>query len=113
MAVLLELLEQVAEPAADHAAGGAAREQAAEAALEDIAKTAAKPPPPGSRRVPPPGEGAGAGRRARLAAAEMLDGLPGQQARIAMVIGDMPPLDCALGCAGAARAVLHAVEYVE
>ena len=30
-----------------------------------------------------------------------------------MVIGDIPPLPCALGIARAARAVLHAVEYVE
>src|ERR1700729_492673 len=41
MAALLELLEQVAEPAADHAAGSAAREQAAQPTLEEIAKTAA------------------------------------------------------------------------
>jgi len=39
--VLLELLEQVAEPARDHTAGGGAAKQAAEAALQEIAETAA------------------------------------------------------------------------
>jgi hypothetical protein len=35
------LLEQVAEPARDHAAGGGATEQAAEAALQEVTETAA------------------------------------------------------------------------
>src|SRR5450631_27428 len=41
LAVLLELLEQIAEPAADHASGRAAREQTAQSALQQIAKTSA------------------------------------------------------------------------
>src|ERR1700733_10797738 len=44
MAAVLELLEQVAEAAADHAASRTARKQAAEAALEHVAKTAATEP---------------------------------------------------------------------
>src|ERR1700722_12786376 len=39
VAVLLELLEQVAQSAADDAAGRAARKQAAKPALENVAKT--------------------------------------------------------------------------
>lgn len=37
--MLLELLEQVAKPTADHAAGGAACKEAAQSTLEQIAKT--------------------------------------------------------------------------
>src|SRR4051794_41680740 len=40
MALLLELIEQVAEAAAEHASGRTTREQSAEAALEDVAETA-------------------------------------------------------------------------
>src|SRR5437879_13492890 len=39
--LLLELIQQVAEPAAQNAAGRAAREQAAPAALEHVAQSAA------------------------------------------------------------------------
>src|SRR5439155_25456869 len=38
---LLELVEEIAEPAAEHAAGRAAREQPAEAALSQVTETAA------------------------------------------------------------------------
>src|SRR5262245_10615568 len=41
VAPLLELVEEIAEPAAEHGAGRAAREQAAEAALQQIAEAAA------------------------------------------------------------------------
>ena len=41
LALLLELVEQVAEAAAEDAAGGAAREQSAEPALEQVAEAAA------------------------------------------------------------------------
>src|SRR6478609_1630748 len=39
LALLLELVEQVAEAAAEDAAGGAARQKPTEAALEHVAKT--------------------------------------------------------------------------
>src|SRR3954470_3573098 len=38
---LLKLVEEIAEPAAQHAAGRATREQAAEAALEEVTEAAA------------------------------------------------------------------------
>src|SRR4051794_20621379 len=41
MPALLKLVEETAEPAAEHSAGRAAREQAAKAALEQIAEAAA------------------------------------------------------------------------
>src|ERR1700712_310208 len=113
MALLLELIEQAAEPAAQHAAGSTTREQATEAALEDIAETAAATGQAGRDIAGQLGRSLRR-RRARLATAEMLHGLPGQQAQdrhghrrhTAFIIG------IAWG-AGATRAVLHAVEYVE
>src|SRR5690242_14577976 len=41
-AFLLQLVEQVAEPATQHAAGSAAREQSAQSTLEHVAKATAR-----------------------------------------------------------------------
>src|SRR5258707_14360974 len=41
LAALLELLEQVTEPATDHASRGTAGQQAAQSALENVAKASA------------------------------------------------------------------------
>src|ERR1700722_20246512 len=74
MAALLELLEQVAEPAADHAAGGTAREQAAQPTLEEIAKTttAANTSTTGAcTHSATSGRGGGRRRCVALAAADM------------------------------------------
>src|ERR1700722_6711185 len=73
MAALLELLEQVAEPAADHAAGGAAREQAAQPALENIAKTTTETPAAAASHSAAGGRGGRRRRCAALTAANMLD----------------------------------------
>src|SRR5450432_1272561 len=108
MAVLLELLEQVAEPARDHASGGATGQQAAQSALENITETAAHA---ATRR-----HVAGYWRRRRscagLAATEMFDRLPGQQRQDRHGHRRHSSARLRAGITGAARAVLHPVEYV-
>src|SRR5438045_9679489 len=70
LAALLQLLEHVAEPAADHAAGCTAGEQAAERTFQYVAKTtAARAAGRRGRRLR---------RRAALAGGHMFDGLPGE-----------------------------------
>src|SRR4051794_26130325 len=111
MAAILKLLEQVAKPAADHAARGAACEQAAEAALEQVAESAASGQTGihGVRRWDRRG-----GAAARLIAAEMLGRLVGKQREDCH--GHRRHAAFGIGIAGrpgTARAVLHAVQYVE
>ena len=101
MALLLELIEQVAEAAAEHAAGRTTREQAAEAALEDIAETAAAELPPGRPAVTLPGNlgGAWVGAAPGWLPPKCLTAFQASSARIAIVIGDIPLLS--LGSLGA------------
>src|SRR4051794_35244669 len=79
MTALLELVEEIAEPAAEHGAGRAAREQAAKAALQQVTEAAA------SARIHRRGEMRRCRRRLRraagLVAAQMLECLPGEQAK--------------------------------
>src|ERR1700722_6475818 len=114
MAVLLQLLEQVAKAAADHASRRAACEQAAQSAGDQTAETAA------TARAGIRGRGAWrwCGRRrrrgARLAGGQMFEGLEGEQSEDGH--RHRRHAAAAAWCAwraGAARAVLHAVEYVE
>src|ERR1700694_2188899 len=108
MAVLLQLLEQVAESAADHAAGGAPGEQAAEAAFQNIADSAARHSGiDGARR------GRGSRRCTGLTAAEMFHRLPGEQTEDRHGHRRHAAAGLRAWGAGTARAVLHAVEYVE
>src|SRR5258705_225593 len=97
LAILLELLEQVAKPAADHASRGAAREQAAQSSLEKVTETAAAR--------------AGiyvAGRWRRsctgLAATEMFDRLVGEQCKDRHGHRRHPAAALRTGIARAARA---------
>src|SRR5580704_15935259 len=123
MAALLELLEQVAEPAADHAAGSAAREQAAQPTLEEVAKTAAvataktstgkTSTTSASSHSAASGRGGGRRRGVALAATDMLDRLVGQQGQDRHGHGRHSAAGLRGRTAGPARAVLHAVEYVE
>src|ERR1700722_4527696 len=119
MAALLELLEQVAEPAADHAAGSAAREQAAQPTLEEIAKTAAETSTTktsttnASTHSAPRGRGGGRRRCVALAAADMLDRLVGQRGQDRHGHRRHSAAGLRGRIAGPARAVLHAVEYIE
>lgn len=100
--LLLELVEEVAKSTAQDAAGRAAGEQSAQSAFHEIAEAAAHTLPPGI----PAFTGRARGRcRRRLAptlvACKMLDAFRASSARIAMVIGDMPPpSDCELGALG-------------
>ncbi|MBR0955200.1 hypothetical protein JQ591_32590 [Bradyrhizobium canariense] len=122
VAALLELVEQIAETAAEHAAGCATREQAAKATLEQVTEAAASAKRASetatSTRIHRRGEVRRRRgllrRRAGLACGHVLECLPGEQAeerhghRRHAARG-------LLGAwrAGPARAVLHAVEDVE
>ena len=97
MAILLELLEQVTEPAADHASRSTACEQAAQSTGDETAETADPPPPAGPAfAVVVPDDGVGAGAGAGVAPGWLpvrcLTALKASNARIAMVIGDIPLL---------------------
>src|SRR4029077_10450873 len=108
-------MEEAPEPATDHAARGGAAEQSAQSALEEIAEPAAHTAA-GEARGHVAGRGRGSRLRccAGLVAAKMLDRFPGEQRqdrhghrRHAATFG------LRARCARAARALLHAVEYVE
>ncbi len=115
MAALLKLVQEVAEAAADHTARCAACEQAAEAALEQIAEPAA------AKCTAESTGQAGIHRRWRgrriaagLTAAVMLDRLVCKQGQDRH--GHRRHAALGIGVAWStrtARAVLHAVEYVE
>src|ERR1700685_1939138 len=62
--------------------------------------TSPRPPPIPPPPVPPPGEGAGCGAALGGPALKCLIAFQASRPRIAMVIGDMPPPDCALGVLG-------------
>src|SRR5260370_22838782 len=109
LAILLELPEQIAEPAADHASRGAACEQAAQSALEQIAKTSTHS-----------AAGHAIARRWRrcrryagLAATEMFDRLPGEQCQHRHGDRRHAAARWRARIARAARALLHPVEYIE
>src|SRR3954454_14682242 len=115
MALLLELVQEIAEAAAEHAARCAACEQAAQSALEDIAETAGATTT-GKAGSHITGQFGRLPRcRASLAGCEMLDGFPGQQAQDCHGHGRHPAsaFGWCVWRARATRAVLHAVEYVE
>src|SRR6266436_4591521 len=76
LAALLQLVEEVAEPAGKNAAGRAARQQAAEPALQHVAETAARQSGVDSVRRRWRRASWRGGRSARLAAAKMLDRFP-------------------------------------
>src|ERR1700679_4253968 len=112
MAVLLQLLEQVAKSAADGASRRAACEQSAQSAGDKAAEASA------AGRAGIRGGCAWRGRRgrrgARLACGQMFHRLEGEQSKDRH--GERRHAAAAARCAwraGAARAILHAVEYVE
>src|SRR5829696_1803306 len=113
-ALLLELIEEVAEAAAQDAPRRAAREQSAQAALEHVAQSATARAAAGQAGIDIAGRGRRLRRRAGLVAAEMLDAFPGQERQDRHGQGRHPAAVIPrAGGARAARAVLHAVEYVE
>src|SRR3954454_1866714 len=105
LAVLLELPEQVAQPAAEHASRRAAGEQSAESALEQIADASAHST-----------AGTGCRRRRgciRWGAAEMLHSLPPQQSEDRHRHRRHPAATLGIRVAGATRALLHSVEDIK
>src|SRR2546421_9513802 len=114
LAALLQLLEHVAEPAADHAAGRTAREQAAKRTLQYVAKTTAKTTTETAAARSAAGRrGRRLWRRAALARGHMFDGLPGEHAEERHRHRRHSPAGLRARVRGAARALLHAVQYVE
>src|SRR5437868_13073453 len=78
LAALLQLLEHVAEPAADHAAGRTAREQAAKRTFQYVAKTTTETT---AARSAAGRRGRRPWRRAAPAGGHLFHGLPGAQAK--------------------------------
>src|SRR5690242_11161944 len=117
MAALLQLLEQVAEAAGNHAAGCGAAEHSSERAFEDVTKTAAA----ARSTAKTAGHATAGGRRrwcgrrrcARLARGEMFEGLPGKQAEDRHGHGRHSAAGLGARSAGAAGTLLHAIDDVE
>src|SRR3981189_2268514 len=110
-AVLLELLEQIAKPAAEDAARSAARKQSAQPALQHVANSpTTSNSATGIRRR---GRRYLSGCGAWLAAAEMLDRLPGDQREYGHRHRRHSTVRLRRRMPGTERPVLHSVEYVK
>src|ERR1700722_3195000 len=115
VAVLLELLEQVAQSAADNAACRTSGEHAAEATLEDVAKTT-KTSTTKTSTTKAAANSAGRGRRRRCrsrAAADVFDSLVGKQRQDRHGHRRHAAAGLRARGGGTARTVLPSVQYIE
>src|SRR5579883_822160 len=112
MAALLQLLEQVAQSAADNAAGSSTCEQSAKPALEKVAESAAKSP---TNRAADVAARCGGLRRICTggAAAQMLDRLVSKQRQDRHGERRHSAAGLRARARGPARTLLHSVEYIE
>src|SRR5580692_2969493 len=130
VAVLLELLEQVAQSAADNAACRASGEHAAEATLEDVAKTAETSTKTSTAKTSTKASAAktsttkaaansarrGCRRRCSgrsRAAADVFDSLVGKQRQDRHGHRRHAAAGLCARSGGTARTVLHSVQYIE
>src|SRR5271154_823998 len=114
MTALLELLEQVAQSAAKDAARCASGEHAAQPTFENVAKASKTSTKTSTAHAATAG---GWRRRRRTgrrrAATDVLDGLVGQQREDRHGHRRHSAAGLRARCRGAARAILHSVQYVE